>query len=372
MHARGHRIGCACMTLAGLLGCGAAAAHEAGTTRVAVAFDEDRSYRIEIVTDASALAEKLEAAAGRQLPADATAALFERIMQSSDEVFRRRLRVQFDGSEARPDATYRIEPPADATSVAAATITLRGQIPKQAQRFTWSYGWTFTSYALTLRDRGSESPVDQMLEGDQASVAFTLKPPPTRMEHLRTTARAAARFAAAGWTAIVPNGIDHILFLLGLYFLSRNTKRAIRHFGVFAISSSIAIVASAFGLVILPPKILDPMIGLSLAYIAMENLVRADGDRRRIPLVFGCGLLHGAGCAAALEGASLPRVGMTVAVASFNLGIEAGQLATVAAAFLIVGWHCSGQQWYRNRVVLPGATLLACTAVYWTIARLPF
>jgi len=58
------------------------------------------------------------------------------------------------------------------------------------------------------------------------------------------------------------------------------------------------------------------------------------------------------------------------ALLTFNIGVEAGQLAVIGAAFLLVGWHYSNRSWYRGRVVIPASLAIACTAVYWTIERL--
>jgi hypothetical protein len=346
-----------------------ASAHEAGTTRVSIAFDENRSYRIDIVTDASALAEKLEASAGRQLPMNAPPPLVERIVRSSDDVFRRRLKIQFDDVQSQPDVAYRVDPAVDATSVAGVTITMSGQVPTRSHRFTWSYGWTFTSYVLTLEDRDSETPVVQTLEGDQASAPFSLKPPPTRTDRVRTTLRSAVRYASAGWTAVLPHGIDHVMFVLGVYFLSRRAKSGICHLGAFMVASSLAAGLASFGLVGIPTRVLAPLVGLSIAYIAIENLVAAENATRRVPIIFGFGFLHGIGSTAAFSAAGLPRTGLTTAVLSFNLGLQAGIVSTAATAFLLVGWHYAGEEWYRNRIVLPASTLLGCTAVYWMIVR---
>jgi len=55
---------------------------------------------------------------------------------------------------------------------------------------------------------------------------------------------------------------------------------------------------------------------------------------------------------------------------SFNLGVETGQLAVIASAFLLVGWHCRHRGWYRSRIVIPASSAIACAAIYWTIERL--
>ena len=90
----------------------------------------------------------------------------------------------------------------------------------------------------------------------------------------------------------------------------------------------------------------------------------------RVALVFTFGLLHGMGFAGALKELGLPRSEFVTALLTFNIGVELGQLAVIAAAFVFVGWHYSQRAWYRARIVVPASAMIACTAVYWTIERL--
>ena len=90
----------------------------------------------------------------------------------------------------------------------------------------------------------------------------------------------------------------------------------------------------------------------------------------RLALVFAFGLLHGMGFAGALKELGLPRSEFVTALVTFNVGVEAGQLAVIGAAFLLVGWGFSRHLWYRSRIVIPASAAIACMAVYWTIQRL--
>jgi hydrogenase/urease accessory protein HupE len=341
-------------------------AHEVGTTRVSVVFQEDRTYDIEIAADATALVEKLEATAGRPMPADTSPPKLQAILTRFDATFRQRVKIAFNESEVRPTIAYTVVPPVDASSATAAIIRLTGEVPKDARQFTWTYAWTFTSYPLTVGSAEAEPPVSQTLEGDQTSAPFTVSLPSAH--RLRT----AWRYLRLGFTHIVPNGLDHMLFVVGIYLLSRRARSVFWQLGAFTVAHSIALVLTMYGVLTLSPRIVEPLIALSIAYVAIENLVLSELKSWRVALVFAFGLLHGMGLAAALREIGLPRSEFVTALFTFNAGVELGQLAIVGAAFALVGWHCANRAWYRDHVVLPGSTLIACTAVYWTIVRVAF
>ena len=323
---------------------GLAHAHEIGTTRVSATFQESRTYDVEIVTDATALAEKLEVSPG----------------SGFDEKFRQRVKVAFDGTEVRPQISYSVEPAIDALSAAAATIHLTGQNPPNAQHFTWMFGWTFATYSLTA---GSAA---QWLEGGETSAPLalaSLAPPPGRMS-------TAWRYLRLGFTHIVPYGLDHMLFVLGIYLLSRRARSVLLQVSAFTVAHSITLGLSMYGVVAVSSKIVEPLIALSIAYVALENIFLSELKSWRVALVFAFGLLHGMGFAGALRELGLPRSEFITALLSFNIGVEAGQLTVIATAFVAVGWHWAHRDWYRSRVVVPASMLIACMAVYWTIQRL--
>jgi hydrogenase/urease accessory protein HupE len=349
--------------------CGAAVhAHEIGTTRVSVLFQEDRTYDVEIVTDAATLVEKLEASAGESLPPDADSARLQSLLTSHDEKFRQRVKLAFNASDARPAITHSVATAIDAASPAVATIRLTGQIPPDARQFTWTYGWTFASYALTIRGAASENVTTEWLEGGKKSAPFALTVPAPPVGRLDT----AWRYLKLGFTHIVPDGLDHMLFVLGIYLLSRRARSVLWQVSAFTVAHSITLGLSMYGLVAVSPRIVEPLIALSIAYVAIENIFVSELKGWRVALVFAFGLLHGMGFAGALKELGLPRSEFVTALLTFNLGVEAGQLAVIGAAFVLVGWHFADRAWYRSRIVVPASTLIACTAVFWTIQRLSF
>ena len=125
-----------------------------------------------------------------------------------------------------------------------------------------------------------------------------------------------------------------------------------------------------YGIIAVPPRIVEPLIAFSIAYVAIENIFLSELKSWRVGLVFAFGLLHGMGFAGALKDLGLPRSEFVTALLTFNAGVEAGQLAVIGAAFILVGRHCANRDWYRSRIVVPASALIACSAIYWTIERL--
>jgi hydrogenase/urease accessory protein HupE len=168
----------------------------------------------------------------------------------------------------------------------------------------------------------------------------------------------------------VPKGLDHVLFVLGIYLLSTRARWVLWQVSAFTVAHSITLGLSMYGILAVSPRIVEPLIALSIAYVAVENIFVSELKSWRVALVFAFGLLHGMGFAGVLQELGLPRSEFVTALVTFNLGVEAGQLAVIGAAFLLIGFHWSHRAWYRTRIVVPASALIACMAVYWTIARL--
>jgi len=343
-----------------------AAAHEIGTTRVSVLFQERQSYDIEIVTDASALIDKLKAMSGQSSSANPAPDSMQNLLQDFDDKFRQRVKVTFDGVEVHPGIAYSVTPGSGNNSAPVATIRLTGQIPPGAQNFTWTYAWTFASYGMTVRKAASENPSTQWLEGGQRSTPFILAARAPAVGRLSV----ARRYFSLGFTHIVPLGLDHMLFVLGIFLLSGRVRSVLLQVSAFTVAHSITLGLTMYGLVTVSPRIVEPLIAISIAYIAIENIFLSELRSWRVALVFAFGLMHGMGFAGALKELGLPRSEFLTALLTFNIGVEAGQLAVIGAGFLLVGWYCANRPWYRSRVVVPASMMIACTAVYWTVVRL--
>jgi len=355
------------MLLATLLCCDAARAHEIGTTRVSVLL-KNGAYDIEMVTDASALADKLEDSTGGSAPSNPDPGQLKALLGRFEPTFRQRVNVAFDGATVRPAIAYSVEPPVDATSATAAIVHLTGEIPTGARSFSWNFGWTFASYALTIRNAATDNQATEWLEGGQSSAPFVLAAAAKPVSRLST----ALLYLKLGFTHIVPLGLDHVLFVLGIYLLSGRARSVLLQVSAFTVAHSITLGLSMYGLLNVSPRIVEPMIAISIAYVAIENIFLSELKSWRVALVFAFGLLHGMGFAGALKELGLPRSEFVTALLTFNLGVEAGQLTVIGTSFLLVGCHWSQRAWYRSRIVVPASAAIACTAIYWTIQRFSF
>jgi hydrogenase/urease accessory protein HupE len=130
-------------------------------------------------------------------------------------------------------------------------------------------------------------------------------------------------------------GYDHLVFLLGLIIVGGSLRSLVGVVSAFTLAHSITLALAALGVLAPSPRFVEPAIALSIAYVGIENLFVKDASRRwRITFPFG--LIHGFGFAGALREIALPRAQIPVALVSFNLGVELGQLAVLALALPLV------------------------------------
>lgn len=178
-----------------------------------------------------------------------------------------------------------------------------------------------------------------------------------------------AMYLALGFQHILPKGLDHILFVLGIFFLGSRIGGLLWQVTAFTVAHSVTLALSLYGVVRLPPEIVEPIISASIAFICIENLFATRVSPWRVAVVFGFGLIHGLGFAGVLEELGLPGNQFVEALVAFNIGVEFGQIAVLALAFLAVGWW-RNKPWYSRCVARPASALIACVAVYWTVERI--
>ena len=167
----------------------------------------------------------------------------------------------------------------------------------------------------------------------------------------------------------LPDGIDHILFVLGLFWLCRSWKPLLLQATIFTLAHSVTLTLSMLEIVRLPGKPVEVAIAVSIAIVAIENLFQAKVNLARSIVIFGFGLIHGLGFASAFKEVGIPKDQFATALVGFNVGVEIGQVFVLTLAFLAVGWFWK-KEWYRQRIVIPASVVIAVIGLYWAWERI--
>ena len=136
----------------------------------------------------------------------------------------------------------------------------------------------------------------------------------------------------------------------------------------FTVAHSLTLGLAMLGVVHLPSRIVEPLIALSIAVVAVENIFSQKVNPARWMIVFGFGLVHGLGFAGVLSELGVPRGQFLPALLSFNVGVEFGQLAVILAAALLT-WPVIRREWYHRRVTVPASLGIAAIGLYWAVTR---
>ncbi len=170
---------------------------------------------------------------------------------------------------------------------------------------------------------------------------------------------------------IIPMGLDHMVFILGLFFLSTKLSSLLLQVTAFTLAHSVTLGLTTLGYIAAPTHFVEPLIAASILYVAIDNLYSRHVATWRLLVVTGFGLLHGLGFASALSELALPEGSLLSALLFFNLGVEIGQITVLLMAYLVFGWL---QRWplYRQRVAEPASMTIAGLGLYWLIKRLAY
>ena len=183
---------------------------------------------------------------------------------------------------------------------------------------------------------------------------------------------AAILYLQLGFKHIVPLGFDHILFVLSLFLLSPKLKPVLWQATAFTVAHSLTLGLAMFKVITPSPAIVEPIIALSIMYVALENIFSPSLKKSRIGIVFLFGLVHGMGFANALGSLGLPQNAYITSLIMFNVGVELGQLVVILAAFFLFGKWFGNKPYYRKAIVIPLSILITIMAGYWTVERLFF
>jgi hydrogenase/urease accessory protein HupE len=170
------------------------------------------------------------------------------------------------------------------------------------------------------------------------------------------------------------SGIDHLLFVLALMLLIRDPWTLVKTITSFTVAHSITLAGATLGILSLPQKPVEAVIALSIAFVARELINMKPGERRLSEahpwvVAFAFGLLHGFGFAGALKEIGLPQGDVPLALLTFNVGVEAGQLLFVAALLAVYQISKLVLNWPLKSARLAAAYAIGTVATYWLVTR---
>jgi len=304
----------------------------------------------------------------RELPPEKLAIAFEPFKSQLTE----QIGLTFDDKRITPRIGQVDIPERGYTKVPRiSVILLEGEVPAGAETLTWYYPAAFGDNAVRVRQvNATEEQYHwsswQWIRDDKASEPFSL----TEIATKRSSWQVAGDYLVAGFEHILPTGLDHILFILGLYLFSNRIRPLLWQVTMFTLAHTITLGLAMYGLVQLPANIVEPLIALSIAYVGLENIWHKKLVNSRLVLVFAFGLLHGLGFASLLTDFGMPKDDFAVALISFNIGVEFGQLAVLLGAWLLTGLWFGSRPWYRQAVAIPASLAISVVALYWFWDRL--
>ena len=173
-----------------------------------------------------------------------------------------------------------------------------------------------------------------------------------------------------GFSHIIPSGLDHILFVMGLCLLSSKVKTILWQATAFTVAHSITLAMSMKNIIVAPSAIVEPIIALSILFVAVENILLSELKPWRIAIVFLFGLIHGMGFASALNEIGLPNGKFYTSIIAFNAGVELGQIAVITAMFSLIIIPLRNKVWYRKKIVFGLSACIGLVAAFWTVERI--
>jgi hypothetical protein len=240
-------------------------------------------------------------------------------------------------------------------------------IPKISSIITAGLDKTLGAVLIRQSGAGSDPDYSDYLVGGGISSGFalgTVTPQSAREIVLK--------YLHSGIIHIVPAGLDHILFVIGLLAFSLSGKNLVLQISLFTLAHTLTLALASLGWVIISGAVVEPLIALSIAYIGVENISRRSGRLTpvRCGVVFAFGLLHGLGFASVLSEFGLPAGGFALGLLSFNIGVEIGQLMVVVPIFAAAAFLRLDQLTFRRAFQLPVSAVISIVGLYWAAQRM--
>ena len=176
-------------------------------------------------------------------------------------------------------------------------------------------------------------------------------------------------YLTIGFLHIVPKGLDHILFVIGLFLFSPKFKPLLIQVSAFTLAHTITIFLGVLNILSISPQIVEPIIALSIVYVGIENIFIRNISIRRPIVVFIFGLLHGLGFAGVISEIGLSKAHFVTSLISFNVGVELGQLFVIVGCYFGFAYWIKEKPWYKKYFTNTLSILIALVGIYWFVER---
>lgn len=248
-----------------------------------------------------------------------------------------------------------------------ATISFTGVLPSGSSSLEWQWEERFGEAALRVTSESGEEIYTRYLQPGDSTGTFDISGAVPQSGWSVFT-----NYIVIGFEHILPKGLDHILFIVGLFLLSSKLKPLLWQVTSFTLAHTVTLALGMLGIVTIPAAIVEPLIALSIVYVCVENLWSRNLSKWRPFVIFGFGLLHGLGFASVLTEFGLSPNHFVAGLIGFNIGVEVGQLTVIAICFAVVGLWFRNKHWYRSYITNPASIAIALMAGWWVFERTVF
>ena len=236
-----------------------------------------------------------------------------------------------------------------------------------------SLGWDQKLGPLIVRQIGSEGVSQEKLYTGYLKPGQISGPIRRLGSNPMSVGKTVLDYIGLGITHIFPKGLDHILFVLGLFFFSHKFSPLAWQITLFTIAHTVTLALASLDLISLPSSIIEPLIALSICYVAIENILQKQMGFLRLVVIFIFGLLHGLGFASVLGEIGLSQARFITSLIGFNIGVEIGQLGVIVVAYCAVGFWFGHRHYYRSLLQIPASIVIAIIGGWWFLERImPF
>jgi len=215
-------------------------------------------------------------------------------------------------------------------------VEIEATLPEEASKLAIAWKEPFGVNLIVTTGEGAAAETEPLVSGEEAVVAERA----ASQREMKPAETSLGGWIRLGFVHILPEGVDHILFVLGLFLLVPRWKPLLQQTLVFTLAHSLSLAAAALGWVKFPSTPVEVLIAASIAWVGIENFWANELGKGRLILVGAFGLVHGLGFAGVL--AELLPSGqpekLPAALFGFNVGVELGQVAVLAVAFAACGW----------------------------------